>query len=158
MSQVVGRPGGKQLRQGYDTESGMASATGEVCGLQVQRAKVAKIVGAQVSEFIQQLGQILPFTFARLREPIKRVKGARLAGLKNHAGARHPVGAFAVNQMTHNVECSPGFVTFVLPRPVIGQVAQECIESGGSTSEKGQGVFQIVFHHWNWMMLSMQGL
>ena len=146
MSQVVSGPGGKQLRQGHDTKSGMASATGKVCGLQVQGAKVANVFGTQASEFIEQLGQILPFTFARLREPIKRVKSARLAGLKNHAGARHPIGAFTVNQMTDNVECSPGFVTFVLPRPVIGQVAQECIESGGSTSEKGQGVLQILFH------------
>ena len=146
MSQVVGGPGGKQLRQGHDTESGMASATGKVCGLQVQGAKVTNVFGTQASEFIEQLGQILPFTFARLREPIKRVKSTRLAGLKNHAGARHPIGAFTVNQMTDNVECSPGFVTFVLPRPVIGQVAQECIESGGGTSEKGEGVLQILFH------------
>ena len=146
MSQVVCGPGGKQLRQGHDTKSGMASATGKVCGLQVQGAKVANVFGTQASEFIEQLGQILPFTFARLREPIKRVKSTRLAGLKNHAGARHPVGAFTVNQMTDNVERSPGFITFVLPRPVIRQVPQECIESGGGTSEKGEGVLQILFH------------
>src|SRR5436309_6424416 len=122
----------------------MASSTGKVCGLQVQGAKIAKIFGTQASEFIQQLRKILLFTFARLREAIKRVKSTRLAGLKNHAGARHPVGAFTVNQMTDNVECGPGFFTFVLPSPGIGQVAQECIESGGSTSEKSQGVLQIV--------------
>src|SRR5438309_6577488 len=65
---------------------------------------------------------------------------------------RHPVGAFAVNQMADDIEraptfFTPGVFTFISERPRFRQITQKCIESSGGASEKRYCVLQVIFHH-----------
>ena len=47
-----------------------------------------------------------------------------LAELQHHPRPRHPVGAFAVNQMADHIEGAPGIFTFISQRPSLRKIAQ----------------------------------
>jgi len=125
----------------------MASTAGEVLGAQIQGAQFDEVFTTQAREFIQQLFQRFAFAVSILRPTVERLEGARLAKLQNHFRARHPVGAFAVNQMADDVERAPSVFTFVSGGSCLRQVAEKRIEAGGRANEKLYGVVQVVFHH-----------
>jgi hypothetical protein len=89
-----------------------------------------------MGELIQQLREGLALTFSFLRQSVERLKRFTFAKLQNHLRARHPIRAFAVNQMADDVERAPRFFSFVPERPRFRQAAQERIESRRSTTEK----------------------
>jgi len=124
----------------------MATAASEILRAQIQGAQLDQVFATQAREFIQQLFQRFAFALACLCETIEGVEGARLAKLQNHFCARHPVGAFAVNQMADDVERGPSAFTFVSGCPWLREVAQERVEGGWRASEKLYGVIQVVFH------------
>jgi hypothetical protein len=67
---------------------------------------------------------------------IEGFEGASFAELQNDPGARHPVSALAVNQMSDDFERAPRVFPFIAERPHFGKITQECVESGGSAREK----------------------
>src|SRR5712672_1812150 len=81
-----------------------------------------------------------------MSQAIEGRKRPSFAKLQKQVHARHPVGVFAVNQMADDIECAPGVFAFILVRPGFRQIAEKRAESGGSASEKGDGVRQFVFH------------
>ena len=95
----------------------MPATSLEIFPTQIQRPKFFQIFRAQASKFIQQLIHRLALTLLYVSPTIEGIERASLAKLQNHLGARHPVGAFAVNQMTDDVERAPGFLTFVAGGP-----------------------------------------
>src|SRR5580700_5459096 len=125
----------------------MASTPNEVLWPQIQRAQFDQVFSTQPSEFIQQLSQRFAFTLAYLSPTIEGLERASLAELKNHLHTRHPVGAFAVNQMADDVERAPSVFTFISGCPCLRQAAQKRIETSGRSNEKRYGVVQVVFHH-----------
>ncbi len=48
---------------------------------------------------------------------IEGLERPSLAKLQNHPRARHPIGAFAMNQMANHIERAPGVFTFILECP-----------------------------------------
>jgi hypothetical protein len=77
---------------------------------------------------------------------IKGLESLGLAKLQQHFRARHPPGAFAVNQMADDIERAHSVLPFISEGPGFGQIAQKSIESSGGAHEKGYGVGQVVFH------------
>jgi hypothetical protein len=59
---------------------------------------------------------------------------------------RHPIRAFAVNEVADDIERAPSVFTFISQRPRFREIAQKRIESSRSPTEKQNRVLQIVFH------------
>ena len=75
----------------------MATSAIEIRGLQVHAPQVIEVLGSQAAEFVEQLRERLASAFALLRQAVEGIECSRLAVLQDHAGARHPVGSFAMN-------------------------------------------------------------
>src|SRR5690242_17289562 len=99
MSEVMRRPRRQQLRESNNTQGRMPSTPLEVLGPQVHGAQLLHVLGPQTGEFIQQLRQRLALTLSRLCPSVKGNKGLTLAKLQHHPCSRHPIRAFAVNQV-----------------------------------------------------------
>src|SRR6202050_1638256 len=117
----------------------MAAAASEIRWLQVERPQLSEIRAAQAGEFIQQLCEGLAFRFAELREPVEGIERPGFSGLEDSLHPRNPVGAFAMIQVTDDVECRPGIFAFVAERPGIGQIAEQCVERRGRAGERSGG-------------------
>src|SRR5581483_6591215 len=76
----------------------------------------------------------------------ERLERPGLAELEDHADARDPVVAFAVDQMADDVERRPGVAAFVRLRPGIGQIAKQGVERPRRAGEQRDGVRQILRH------------
>jgi hypothetical protein len=146
MREVVDGPGREELGKSDAAESGMLTATGEIGGLKVHGAEVPETFGAKLRELVEKLREGFAAAVALLSESVERLEGFFIAELEDHSGARHPVCAFAVNEVADDVESAPRFFAFVLGGPGVGKVTKKCVESGGSAREKRDGVWQVVVH------------
>src|SRR5438128_12394433 len=124
----------------------MPSTPSQVLGSQIQRTKLAQVFRSQTREFIQQPVQRLTLTLACLRPAIERIKRPTLAKLQNHFRSRHPVCAFAVDQMAYDFVSAPTVFAFVAQRPRFLQITQQRIECRRSASEQRYRVLQVLFH------------
>src|ERR1700693_6491732 len=100
----------------------MASPPLEGLWAQIQGAQFGQVFTTQPREFIQQLSQRFAFALTCRSPTIEGLERASLAKLQNHLRARHPVGAFAVNQMADDVERAPSAFTFVSGGPGLREV------------------------------------
>ena len=151
MGEVVGGPGGEELGKRDDTEGGMTAATVEVGGLNIQRAKLGEIGGADAGEFVEQLRKRLALDFSGMAGAIEGHERLCFAGLQDHFGARDPVGAFAVVQVADNLKGAPRIFTFVAMSPRFGEAAEQGVERGRGMREKCDGIGQVLIHgrpHW----------
>jgi len=118
----------------------MPSTPLEVRWPQIQCAQFAQIFRPHTSEFIQQLRERLPFTNSYVTLAIKRLKRLSLAKFQHHPCPRHPIRAFTVNQMAHDIECAPCVFPFIAMSPHFGQTAKKRVECSGRAREKRYGV------------------
>jgi hypothetical protein len=146
MGQVVRGPCGEKLGQSYGAKAGMDAAAFEVKGRQGKRIQLAETFSAETREFIEGLIDRAARGFADMSAPIEGRKGLRFAKLKDCAGAGHPVGSFAIDQVTEDLEGVPGAIALVAKGPRGGQASQECVERGWSARKQGFGVFEVEFH------------
>jgi hypothetical protein len=77
---------------------------------------------------------------------IKGLKRLRIPKLQDHSGPRHPIRAFAVNQMADDIEGAPRVLAFIPERPRFRQVPQKGIERCGGASKKRYGALQVMSH------------
>ena len=141
MREIVSSPGSEELSKRDRAEIGVTAAAAKVIGLQIHGAQLRKAFGANGSKLIQQLGQGLALRFFALPFAVEGLEGLRLAVLKNHGGARNPVGVLRVDEMADDVECGPCALAFVREGPKFGQVTKKSVEDGGSAGEKSNGLF-----------------
>jgi len=146
MGQVMRGPCGEKLGQSHGPEIGMSAAAFEVKGRQVKCIQFAEIFSAETREFIECLIDRAASGFADVSTTIEGREGLRFAELKDRAGAGQPVGSFAIDQMTDDLEGVPGAIVLVAKDPCGRQSAQECVECGWSAREQGFGVFKVEFH------------
>lgn len=102
----------------------MASKAGEVIGLEVHGAQFGEVIKADLCEIIQQLREGFAPTFADVSLAIEGREWLRLTVFEQPFGAREPVSALAVDQVSDDIECAPGVFAFVAEGPRIGQIAQ----------------------------------
>ena len=121
----------------------------QVLRAQLQYLQLSQIFRPHASEFIQQLAQRFPPTLAFLRQPVERLKRAALAEFQNHFRSRDPVGALAMDQMSHYVKRVPTVSTFIAHRPRLRQITQQRIQRRRSASQQGYRVLQVLFHTFN---------
>jgi hypothetical protein len=55
---------------------------------------------------------------------IERLKRPSLAKLQHYPRPRHPISAFAVNQMADDIEGAPSVFTFISERPGFREITQ----------------------------------
>ena len=122
----------------------MLSAAFEILRLEIPRTQLVEIFGTQASELIQTLMERHLWSFEAFA--VEGIEGSAFAILQDDFRARHPVVAFAVDQVTERVAGAPGVFAFARLRPCFGQVAQKCIEGGGCAGEQRNCVLQVMFH------------
>ena len=136
----MGGPGGEELRESDGAEGGMASAEIELVGAEIEGTEFSKIFCSHAGKFIQNMRQGFDFYFALVSLAVERIERSGFAKLQEDFYARHPIGAFAVDEMGDDVEGGPGVWAFVAESPGVGEVAEQGVESGGGAGEEGDGV------------------
>lgn len=130
MGEIMSSPGGQKLGESDYSEGGVAAAEGQVWLAEIQGTQFAQVFRTQIRKFIQCLGQGLALALSTLCQAIEGWERQGLAGLQNDLRARHPVRAFAVNQVADDIEGCPCVFAFVAMRPRLGKITQQGIESG----------------------------
>ena len=59
---------------------------------------------------------------------------------------RHPVRKLAIDQMTDDIERTPGFTTFVARRPLLREAGQQCVEHLRRALKDGNAIAEIEVH------------
>src|SRR5438445_13241759 len=88
----------------------------------------------------------LTISLTCLLPAIVRIILPTLAILHNNFRSRHPVCAFAVDQMAYDLVSAPTAFAFIAQRPRFRQITQQRIERRRSASEQRYRVLQILFH------------
>jgi hypothetical protein len=109
----VSGPGGEELREIDGAEGGMASAKIELVGAEIQGAEFGEVFCTHASEFIQNMREGFDFDFAFVSPAIEAIERFGFAKLQEHFYARHPIGAFAVDEVGDDVEGRPSVGAFV---------------------------------------------
>src|ERR1700751_2828133 len=91
----------------------MASEPREVNGLKVHGPQFGEVAGAELRELIQQLREGFALGFVDVSVAIQVRKWLLRAVFEHPFGAREPVGALAVDEVSDDVECAPGVFAFV---------------------------------------------
>jgi putative YphP/YqiW family bacilliredoxin len=138
--EVVRNPGREQLAKRHRTQLRMPPAAIEIGTGEVERLKRVEIRLTQRGELVEEIGQRWSGGRRKLREPVERVEGARVAILQDDLHARHPVRLFPVNQVTDDVERAPGVAALVRRDPGRGQIAQQGVERSRGATQDIDGV------------------
>jgi hypothetical protein len=67
---------------------------------------------------------------------IEWLKRLGFAKSQDYLCSRHPISAFAMNQVAYYIEGTPCVFTFVSPRPHFWQITQQAVENFRSAREK----------------------
>lgn len=118
----------------------------EVVRGQVEGLQLCKIMGAEVGEFFEKLGQGLALGCVLVGGAVEWAEGLRLALGENDFGAREPVGALAVVDVGEDVTGRPSAFAFVRLSHGFREVMQERAEGGGGVGEESDGLLEVVFH------------
>jgi hypothetical protein len=132
VGQVMCGPGGEKLGKSDGAEGRVAAAEVEVYLLEVEGAEFREVFCTEAGEFVEDLGESVGFAFAEVSFAVKGSEGLRFTGVQDHADARHPVRAFAMDKMGDYIERAPSAGALVLESPRVGEIAKERVESGGS--------------------------
>src|SRR5579862_3006024 len=101
----------------------MTSPSREIRLLQVHCPQPGQILGSVAGKFVQQLTHCLALNLRLVAAAIELLKSPRLAEIEDHSGARHPIGTFAMNEMSNYFKRVPGALTFVAQGPDFRQIA-----------------------------------
>src|SRR6476661_8663132 len=97
---------------------------------QVQRLQLLQALRAKFLKPIQQFGQTLTSGLFEHDEAVERFESSTLALFKDDPGTRNPIGLLPMNQVTYNIERTPGLRAFVRMKPRFRDVAQQRIQCG----------------------------
>lgn len=140
VGEVVDGPGGEQLRERHGAEGGMASAAGEIAGLEIEFLEGGEAFFAEGGEVFEELLERFGLRLSHLGKTIEGGEWLCVAVLEDMSHARYPVVALGQDHVAHDVVGTPGVFSFVATNPAVGQSAQERIEGCWRTSEQRDGV------------------
>lgn len=146
MSQVMSGPGSQQRRKRYWPEHRMTAAALQILWPQVQALQAAQIVSTPAGKLIEELRQRFALHGTLVPGPIERREASCFAEFQQEMDARHPIRLFAMDEMADDIEGAPGIFTLIAQSPGFRQIAKERVESSRSSTEKGDGIGQVVFH------------
>jgi hypothetical protein len=146
VGEVVGDPGGQELREGDGAEGGVEAGAGEVFRGEVEGVEFGQILGADEGEVVEELRQRFGVGLAGVAVAVEGGEGLGLAELQEVAGAREPVDAFAVDEVGDDFVGAPGALAFVGVGQGFGEVAQEGVQGGGGLGEEVGGLGKGLVH------------
>ena len=118
---------------------GMPPAAIEVSVGQLQLFQFFEILPAQKGELVEECRQRASLSIRELREAIELIEGARLSVVQDDSCARDPIGAFSVNQVSHDIKGTPGLIAFVRGNPRLRKIAQQRVERRRRASQYRDG-------------------
>src|SRR5580700_2320024 len=146
VSQIMHGPRRQQLRHRDSAERRVPSTPLEILFPQIHRTQFSQALRSQAYKLIQQLSQRFACALTLLSPTVERLEPPRLAKLQYHPSPRHPIRAFAMIQMPHDIERAPRALTFIAQRPRFRQITQQRIERSRRAGEQRYGVLQVLFH------------
>src|SRR5262249_17766005 len=81
-----------------------------------------------------------------LREAVEGIERATLACLQDPSRARHPIGAFSVNQMAYDVERAPGPRALAAENPGLRQLPKKSVQRRRRTREESDRFLEVESH------------
>jgi hypothetical protein len=146
VTQVVGHPCREVLTQRDHTKLWMSAAAYEVCLGQAQLGQAIQVVGSQPTERAQQFIERLAPGGGEHRLSVKRCESDDFTMAEHVLNARHPVGAFTVNQMPHNVKRAPRTGALHRVGPTIWKILEQPTQNSGRTPKQRQRVVKSKIH------------
>ena len=146
VAQVVGHPGREVLLHCHYAELRMAPAPQQVGVGQPQCDQSMQALPPQLAECIEQVTERVTARRGEHRLAIKLGKGNDVAVLKHVLDARHPVRAFAVNQVPDHIERAPGHRSLRCGGPAVREIAKQVTEDRRSALKHGQRITQSKVH------------
>lgn len=128
MREVVDGPGSEELGESDDAEGWVGAAEGELLWAEIEGTEFVEIFGANAGEFVEERGKRFVAKFFGAGFTVERLEGLGFAKLENDFDARHPVGAFAIDEMADDIVGGPGVVAFVAEGPCFGEIAEKRIQ------------------------------
>ena len=110
--------------------------------MSLKRRQRAEVFPPERGELVEELRQRSALRHRELRKAIELLEGSGLAGLMDDSGARYPVGALAVDQVSDDVEGAPRVAAFVGCDPTLGQAPEERIDGRGRPRQDGNRLLQ----------------
>ena len=120
MGEIVCGPSCQQLSERHCSQPLMFAALGKIGGLKIEASENGNILSTHSREFVEELFQRFAAAFGFLRKTVKRIEWNRIAVFEDATGARKPVGPFADDEVSDNIERAPGIGTFVGVGPSFG--------------------------------------
>jgi len=114
--------------------------------LQVKGAELVEAESADTRELVEELGERFSATLFDMAPSVEFVEGLGFAVVENSTDAEKPVFLVGVNEMADHVRYGEGAFSLIAAGPELGEIAQECIESGWGALEERYGVRELMGH------------
>jgi hypothetical protein len=101
---------------------------------------------AEPCETVEQVGKRQPFRGLQLGKSIERRKRDRLAVGQDVLDPGNPVGAFAVDQVTHHIERTPGIGSLGAGGEWLRQAPQQRTQNRGSPGKQWECRVELEIH------------
>jgi hypothetical protein len=95
---------------------------------QSQASKISGILRVKVREFIQQVDDRLPLTVPELGEVVKGSERDGGTVLENDVHPRHPIGLFAMDEVSNAIERTPVLGIILALNPRLRQVSEQIVQ------------------------------
>jgi hypothetical protein len=151
-------PGSHQLRKRHNSKSRMTSPQFKLFRPQLHTAQIIHISGSQLSKLVQQVAHCFPPDQRHVPRTVKRVERPALSAFQHHPRPRHPIHAFAVNQMPHDIKRTPGVLPFIPESPSIRQPAQQRVQNRRRPAQQRNRFLKVVSHGLSSFAYSQPGI
>lgn len=126
--QVVHRPRSEKLAQCHDAKGRVRACEIQLRASQSQASQIPEVARAKIRKFAQQINDRLPLAVSKLCEAIEGRERDGGSVLENDVHARHPIGLFAVDEVSDAIERTPVFRIILAVNPRLRQVSELVVQ------------------------------
>jgi len=126
--QVVHRPRSEKLAQCHDAKGRVRACEIQLRASQSQASQIPEVARAKIRKFTQQINDRLPLAVSELCEAIEGRERDGGSVLENDVHARHPIGLFAVDEVSDAIERTPVFRIILAVNPRLRQVSELVVQ------------------------------
>lgn len=134
------------LSQCDDAELRVTASASQICIGHAERIEAIEAVLSKRRELTEQIRECAAHRRSEHRFAIERRERDGVPVLKDVFDARNPVRAFAVDQVTGNIEWAPGVGSFVATGPFILEIVQKRSQHDRCSFEDRSRVPQLKLH------------
>ena len=126
--QVVHRPRSEKLAQCHDAKGRVRACEIQLRASQPQASQIPEVARAKIRKFTQQINDRLPRAVSELCEAIEGRERDGGSVLENDVHARHPIGLFAVDEVSDAIERTPVLRIILAVNPRLRQVSELVVQ------------------------------